>query len=196
MRPAEEDLIRDVLHALQPMRCLEWGGGVSTLQFPDLLPPAATWRTIEHDPSWAAQLTRLVTRPGVVVTHVPPDDPAFTGDGDARSFESYIDAADDAAPFDLILIDGRSRVACLEKARTLLSPQGVAILHDANRDEYLGPTKSFTHQLLFRDNRARRERVEGGVWFGSPARNLRALLDVGRHERLWDFYRGMGRLLA
>ena len=52
--------------------------------------PLATWRTIEHDPSWAAHLTRLVTRPGVAVTHVPPDDPAFTGDGDARSFESYL----------------------------------------------------------------------------------------------------------
>lgn len=197
MRPAEEDLIKDVLRALQPMRCLEWGGGMSTLQFPDLLPRAATWLTIEHDTAWAKQLATMVSRPGVTVRHVPPDDPKFTGDGDAESFASYLAAGEAEAPYDLIFIDGRSRAAGVERAKTLLSPQGVVILHDANRDYYLEPTKSFANQLLFRDHRADRGfRVAGGVWLGSPQRNLRELIDVGLHEKVWAFYRGVGRILA
>jgi len=196
MRPAEEDLIKDVLRALQPMRCLEWGGGMSTLQFPALLPAAATWRTIEHDTAWAKQLSTMVTRPGVEVRHVPPNVPHFTGDGDDTSFASYLAAADDGAPYDLIFIDGRARAAGVERAQRLLAPQGVVILHDANRDYYLEPTKAFAHQLLFRDRRAHGKRVAGGVWLGSPQRDLRALIDVQLHERVWAFYRGAGRLLA
>jgi predicted O-methyltransferase YrrM len=197
MRPAEEDLIKDVLRALQPMRCLEWGGGMSTLQFPALLPAAATWRTIEHDTAWAKQLSTMVTRPGVEVRHVAPDDPGFTGDGDEKSFASYLAAADDGGPYDLVFIDGRSRAACVQRALRLVSPQGVVILHDANRDYYLEPTKAFAHQLLFRDFRATRgKRVAGGVWLGSPQRDLRALFDVQLHERVWAFYRGVGRLFA
>jgi len=196
MRPCEEDLIKDVVRALQPMRCLEWGGGMSTLQFPDLLPAAATWCTIEHDTAWARQLSTMITRPGVTVKHVPPDDPRFTGDGDERSFAAYLAAADDGAPYDLMFIDGRSRAACVERAKTLLSPRGVVILHDANRDYYLEPTKSFANQLLFRDRRASGKRISGGVWLGSPQRNFRELFDVALHERVWAFYRGAGRLFA
>lgn len=196
MRPAEEDLITDVLRSSQPLRCLEWGGGMSTLQFPALLPAAATWRTIEHDTAWARQLGAMVTRTGVEVRHVPPDDARFIGDGDARSFARYLAAADDGAPYDLIFIDGRARAACVQRARQLVAPHGVVILHDANRDAYLEPTKAFAHQLLFRDHRARGRRVAGGVWLGSPERDLRRLIDVPLHERVWAFYRGIGRLFA
>jgi predicted O-methyltransferase YrrM len=195
MRPKEEDLIRDVITALQPTRCLEWGGGLSTLQFPALLPAGARWLTIEHDTKWAQQLSTMVTRPGVTVRHVPPDVPEFAGDGDAMSFASYLGAAEAEAPYDLIFIDGRARAAGVERARRFVAPQGVVILHDANRDAYLGPTAAYVHQLLFRDRRAGRPRVAGGVWLGSPERNLDALVDVAAHRRIWDFYAGPGRLL-
>lgn len=196
MRPNEEDLIRDVIAALKPARCLEWGGGMSTLQFPALAAPDAAWLTIEHDTKWAAQLTRMVHRPSVVVRHVPPDHLAFSGDGDARSFASYLAAADAGAPYDLIFIDGRARAACVERAHRLLAPGGVVILHDANRDEYLAPTAAFTHQALFRDRRAHGKRVSGGVWLGSTTRDLEALTDLDLHRRALAFYSGVGRLFA
>lgn len=197
MRPYEEDLLRELLSALRPLRCLEWGGGLSTLQFPALLPAAATWLTIEHDAAWAAQLATRVTRPGVRVQQVPPDDPSFSGDGDASSFRSYLAAADAAAPYDFIFIDGRARAACLERAARLLADDGVVVLHDANRDAYLGPTRQFPQQALFRDARARRPaRVSGGVWIGSRSRDLASCLDLDLHRRLFSFYSGVGRLLA
>lgn len=196
MRPNEEDLIRDVLRTLQPKRCLEWGGGLSTVQFPALLPADARWLTIEHDTGWAKQLATMVTRPGVTVRHIPPDQPNFTGDGDAVSFASYLNAAESEAPYDLIFIDGRARAAGVERAQHLIAPKGVVILHDANRDAYLGPTAFFKHQLLFRDIRAQRPRVSGGVWLGSPERDLSALIDVAMHRRVWAFYAGIGRAFA
>jgi hypothetical protein len=41
-----------VLGALQPLRCLEWGSGHSTLRFSSLLSQDAHWLSIEHDRAW------------------------------------------------------------------------------------------------------------------------------------------------
>jgi predicted O-methyltransferase YrrM len=196
MRPYEEDLIRELLTALRPMRCLEWGGGLSTLQFPALLPTGARWTSIEHDAGWAATLDRLVTAPNVMVRCVPPDDTTFVGDGTAAQFARYLAAADADAPYDLVFIDGRARAACVARAFDLLSAGGIVVLHDANRDAYLQATQRFPNQLLFRDGRRVRKHPAGGVWLGGKERDPATLLDVGLHRRVWAFYSGVGRLLA
>ncbi|MEY2733537.1 MAG: hypothetical protein RL340_596 [Gemmatimonadota bacterium] len=196
MRPAEEDLLRDLLTALRPRRCLEWGGGLSTVQFPALLPADATWTAIEHDAGWAQTLGGMVARSGTTVRHVPPDDLAFVGDGDAVSFARYLGAADAGAPYDFIFIDGRARAAAVTRAYELLAPGGIVVLHDANRDAYLGPTARYPHQLLFRDRRAQRRKPAGGVWIGGVDRDPATLLDVAGHRRVWDFYAGLGGVFA
>ena len=134
MRPYEEDLIRELLAKLQPMRCPEWGGGLSTLQFPALLAADARWTSIEHDPSWAETLDEMVTSPQVAVRNVPADDPTFVGEGTATQFARYLAAADADAPYDFIFIDGRARAAGVTRALDLLTPTGIVVLHDANRD--------------------------------------------------------------
>ncbi|MBX3132597.1 MAG: class I SAM-dependent methyltransferase [Gemmatimonadaceae bacterium] len=196
MRPYEEDVITELLRRLQPRRCLEWGGGLSTVQFPALLPEAARWLTIEHDAAWARQLATMVTRQGTTVRHVPPDDPAFRDDGDATAFASYLAAAESEAPYDFIFIDGRARAAGVARAAQLLAPEGVVVLHDANRDAYLGATAAFAYQVLLRDRRCGRPRESGGVWLGSLGRDLSSVLDVAFHQRVWAFYNGIGRFIA
>ncbi len=201
MRPYEEDLLRDLLRSLRPMRCLEWGGGLSTLQFPALLPAGASWTSIEHDTGWAHTLAGLVaaqTDPQrtVQVRHVPPDVAEFRGDGTAEEFRSYLRAANEGAPYDLIFIDGRARAACLDAAWDLLAPGGIVILHDANRDAYLKATGRFPKQLLFRDHRRVRKAAAGGVWVGGKECEPAALVDVGLHRRIWAFYSGIGRPLS
>lgn len=189
--------MHDVLRLRQPLRCLEWGGGHSTLRFPDLLPAEATWTSIEHDRTWSESLRTRVTRPGVEVRFVPPDDAAFQGDGDSQSFSSYLESARRGAPYDFILIDGRARASCVALAKELLSPDGIVALHDANRSDYLAPTAGFRHQVLLQDRRARRgTRVAGGVWLGSDGCDLERLLPLNLHRRLFSFYSGIGRLLA
>jgi hypothetical protein len=127
---------------------------------------------------------------------VPPDDPAFTGDGDARSFASYLSAGDRDGPFDLIFIDGRARADAVARAPGILAPGGFVVLHDANRDAYLASRSKYQHELLFRDRRMTARHPAGGLWIGSLDRDPARLLDVDLHRRIWAFYRGVGRLLA
>jgi predicted O-methyltransferase YrrM len=196
MRPQEEAVVREILTKLRPMRCLEWGAGLSTLQFPDLLPPNATWLAIEHDAGWAEHVRAKNTRSGVTVAHVPADRSPWEGDGDAVSFGAYLRFPQVHGPFDFILIDGRARAAALETVPILLAEGGVVVLHDANRPQYLRATHQFLHQLHLTDARAHARRPSGGVWLGSLTRPLASVLDTALHERLWRFYSGIGRVFA
>jgi predicted O-methyltransferase YrrM len=196
MRPYEEDLLRELLTALQPARALEWGGGLSTLQFPALLAPTARWTAVEHDTTWAAQLARMIKRPGVQVKHVPANSATVTGDGTAAEFANYLDAGAADGPYDFIFIDGRARAACVTRAYDLLTPTGIVVLHDANRDAYLDACSRYPKQLLFRDSRRGARRPAGGVWLGGKERDPSSLVDTALHQRIWAFYSGVGRVLA
>jgi len=137
-----------------------------------------------------------VTAKNVTVRAVPADDPAFVGEGTAAQFARYLSAADADAPYDFIFIDGRARAPGVSRAFDLLTPTGVVVLHDANRDAYLKATEPYPKQLLFRDGRRVRKHPAGGVWIGGKERDPATLLDVALHQRIWAFYSGVGRLLA
>jgi predicted O-methyltransferase YrrM len=52
-------------------------------------------------------------------------------------FTDYVGAIDDVpGQFDLVVVDGRARVACARRALPRLAPDGVLLLDNANRDEY------------------------------------------------------------
>ena len=196
MRPQEEDIIRDVLLRLQPTTCLEWGAGMGTLQFPALLSPASRWLSIEHDRRWAEVVRRANPRANVATALVPPDQPDWTDDGTADAFASYLAYPARFGPYDFILVDGRARAAAIGLAHSLLAEGGVVILHDANRREYVDACGAFPHQVLFQDSRVSARRPSGGVWVGSLTRPLHTVLDVALHQRIWQFYSGIGRTLA
>ncbi|HKS06945.1 MAG TPA: class I SAM-dependent methyltransferase [Gemmatimonadaceae bacterium] len=196
MRPQEEAIVREVLTKLRPMRCLEWGAGFSTLQFPALLPDGATWLAIEHAPEWAEIMRQRNVRANVTVAQVAPDVTKWEGDGNAGDFAAYLAYPAKQAPYDFILIDGRARAAAVAAAAQIVAPNGVVILHDANRTAYAGALRPFAHQLLLRDAREHARRPAGGIWLGSMARPIHTVLDVTLHERLWRFYSGVGRVIA
>ena len=56
-------------------------------------------------------------------------------DADIPLFGTYIDAIADVseAYFDVILVDGRFRIACMLKAHEFMHPHSVALLHDSER---------------------------------------------------------------
>jgi predicted O-methyltransferase YrrM len=193
MRPQEEDIVREVLVKLQPARCLEWGAGMSTLQFPALVPGETRWLSVEHDRRWAEVVRRANPRQNVATALVAPDGPDWTGD---VAYQSYIAYPAEFGPYDFVLVDGRARAAAIQAVPNLLADGGVVILHDANRSEYLEACGAFPHQILFQDSRARADRPSGGVWVGSLTRPLHTILDVALHQRIWHFYSGIGRPLA
>jgi predicted O-methyltransferase YrrM len=187
MKMKERCIIEELLQNLRPARCLEWGSGYSTLYFSRLLPEGATWLAIEHEKEWADKVSGMDHGPNVKVVHVAPNNTPWTdghGDGSAADLRDYIDYPAGSGHFDLILVDGRARVACLEKAAGLVTPSGVVLLHDANREYYRGALPSQWHQALFLDER----KDEGGLWVGSPGRELNSVLAVMGHQAVWRGY--------
>lgn len=189
MRYWEIEIVDDVLRALQPLRCLEWGSGYSTLRFASLLPSDASWLSVEHDRTWHERVQGMAAaaegiRASVELHCAPPSRQPWTdahGDGCAEDLPGYISFPAARGPFDFILVDGRARVDCLVAARDMLRPDGVVILHDANRPYYHTVFDLYPHQVPFLDHRP----TSGGLWIGSMSRSLDSLIDVPAHQRRW-----------
>ncbi|MCR2835032.1 class I SAM-dependent methyltransferase [Parerythrobacter lacustris] len=104
-------------------RVFEWGAGASTVW---LARRATEVISVEHDADWLGKF-EVQTEPfdNVRLMH--------------RSIEtsSYVDAiAECSDPFDLIVVDGRQRVSCLEKAKARLVPNGAILFDDSGRSRY------------------------------------------------------------
>jgi hypothetical protein len=170
-------------HVRPGTRMLEWGSGGSTLWFADRLPEGATLVSVDHDRQWHERLAAaLGTRPGVELRLAEPARPlgrnATIDEEDAAPLAAYLAAADGSA-YDLILVDGVARNACLEKARELLAPGGVVFLHDAQRDWYdAGKAGLIEHGTIG----SCEEYPSAILWWGGtqvePARYSRAALPL------------------
>jgi len=118
-------------------RVFEWGSGASTVW---LGRRCGTVISVEHDARWAermlealpsnARLRLVEPAPGAAV---PSAKPGFAG----LDFADYVDAIDDVAgPLDLIVIDGRAREACLDRAVERLADGGLIVLDNVDRARY------------------------------------------------------------
>lgn len=124
-------------------RVFEFGAGASTVW---LARRAAEVVSVEHDVAFGESLRpRLVAYPNVRLSVIPPV-PATGRAGEARSrraghenlaFDAYVGAITaEPGVFDLIVIDGRSRVACLEAAVGKLAAGGMILFDNSDRAEY------------------------------------------------------------
>jgi hypothetical protein len=139
-------------------RVFEYGSGGSTLYWLDC---GASCVSIEHDPAWYDTVRSRLPR-GALVDYrlVQPDridtdlmgDPADpydyrSADRDLRpfSFQNYVTQIDTFADgwFDLILIDGRARPACIRHGARKVRIGGWLVLDNADRDYYLAQSQCF-----------------------------------------------------
>jgi len=141
------------------MRILEWGSGASTLFFARRVKEVVT---IEHDPEWHAQVEamlaeRLITNCRCML--VPPEPVAALDDrgGDVGryvsqraeyhglQFRRYVHAAEALAEalFDVVVVDGRARTACLDLAPRLLAANGAVVFDNSDRSRYQEALDSF-----------------------------------------------------
>lgn len=133
-------------------RIFEWGCGGSTLFFQNL---GAVTTSIEHDPVWHARVVhKLEARGGrfelslapadeaAPRRSLDPADPGQFGSSDpqfaGRTFERYVRIIErhTDATFDVILIDGRARPACIRHSISRLKPGGWLVLDNADRAHY------------------------------------------------------------
>jgi predicted O-methyltransferase YrrM len=107
-------------------RVYEFGGGGSTAWFGDR---AGSVVTIEHDSSWYTEIIQAVRDlPHVTVRLVS-----------AAHFDSCYSTSIDVEPedsLDLVLVDGRCRVACVVHAMSKVRTGGLIVLDDSDRTEY------------------------------------------------------------
>ncbi|CAN5504540.1 hypothetical protein BH23ACT3_BH23ACT3_01310 [soil metagenome] len=119
----------------------EWGSGASTHW---LAARCTHLMSVEHELYWAVRVgAELPDRAEVVV--VEPDKLAGAEHA-ARSskrgftrldFSRYVAAIDECTgPFDVIVIDGRAREACLTAAVRHLAPDGIIVFDDIERRRY------------------------------------------------------------
>lgn len=153
MTPPEARLIAA---AMWPgMRYLEYGSGGSTRRFGRL---ASVAYSVEHDARWCTQMAPTLRGTPIRLVCVPvARAPAGTAGWGARSpfdpanyttFRPYVRAPDGLPPaaYDVVLIDGRARVACALYILRRLGRSSVVILHDANRKRY-APVADYYDEL-------------------------------------------------
>lgn len=132
-------------------RVFEWGSGASTLW---LAARAGSVHSVEHHAGWAAQLSPRL--PGnVTLTVVEPVASTTPGVPSAKpghaglDFADYVEAIDDVAGFfDVIVIDGRAREACLARAVPRLSAEGIIVFDNVDRRRYLDAIDTVGDRLV------------------------------------------------
>jgi Methyltransferase domain len=124
----------------RPVRVFEYGAGASTLW---LARRADEVLSVEHDVGFAALLAEPLAAAGnvtlQVVPPVPARDPLVAS---AKEGYAGLDFADYAAAitphgvFDLVVVDGRARQACLGNALPHLQPDGMVVFDNSARRRY------------------------------------------------------------
>jgi hypothetical protein len=125
-------------------RVFEYGSGGSTLFFLDR---GHEVTTVEHDADWLDRVRSQVTRHAPWSAHHEPPLPVDSDDDDCvsefrgyagLSFRHYVHVLDHFAPghFDVVMVDGRARAACLAVASRLVAPDGTIILDNSERPRY------------------------------------------------------------
>lgn len=136
------DAVDAALAATPQARVFEWGSGASTLW---LATRAGEVVSVEHDGDWARMVQeRLDQRPEgarVSLRHVPARSAGTIGSRkrgfEDQYFDDYVAAIRAVeGQFDLIVIDGRAREACLAAAVSRLAPGGRILVDDFKRARY------------------------------------------------------------
>lgn len=141
--------------AIRPeWRVFEWGSGASTLYYAD---KGAEVVAVEHFEPWANLVGSKLRDRGSrgSVLHRPAErGESRTGATSARpefagsNFDRYVSAIDEVGGFfDLIVIDGRARVACGARAEAHLAPGGVILLDNSERARYEPLFRQFDHLM-------------------------------------------------
>jgi len=129
-------LLKKYCNKIKPKRILEWGPGDSTIMMAEWCPDAVI-ASIEHQEEWynfwlKEFEKKKITKISLFLKGAPEEN------REDLWWMYYTQPLNDMIhkSFDLIFIDGRERVRCMEYAKKVLNPGGVVILHDAQRGEY------------------------------------------------------------
>jgi hypothetical protein len=129
------------LLARGPARVFEYGAGASTAW---LGARAASVTSVEHEAGFVevlrpmlGHLTNVEVMLVPAVASTEPSVPSRRRGHGGLDFSDYVQSIDRVpGDFDLVVVDGRARVACVRQALPRLAADGVLLLDNADRDEY------------------------------------------------------------
>ena len=135
------DAVERWIAARRNVRVFEYGSGASTVW---LARRAAHVVSVEHDVDFADIAAPMLALPNVELRVIEPvRATAASSAGSGRrgyedcDFSAYVDSiSQGAARYDLIVIDGRARAACLKRARDCLEADGLVVFDNSNRRRY------------------------------------------------------------
>lgn len=150
--PAIDAVERWIAARTGDVRVFEYGSGASTVW---LARRAKRVVSVEHDTGFAKIAAPMLALPNVemrviepVRGAVPSRAPSGRSGYEDCDFSAYVDSiADGAAPYDLVVIDGRARVACLARAWDCLAPGGLLVFDNSNRGRYQAALGSARRRL-------------------------------------------------
>lgn len=113
----------------------EFGGGGSTLWLYD---KGAQVTVVEHHRGWYEELRAALPSPVTLVLVEPTTNGTIRGRKESGYFDEYVNTIADFADssLDLVIVDGRARVACGMAAKSKVKPGGMLLLDDSNRPRY------------------------------------------------------------
>lgn len=120
--PEVISFLKNYLGGLTNPKILEFGSGCSTAFFGEYLGQAGELVSIEHNPIWHAHVQAYLKQQQLAARV------------DLRLVQqNYAQICTKLAPnyFDLVFIDAKDRMACLQAARDLVKPGGVVMLDDS-----------------------------------------------------------------
>lgn len=135
------DAVDAWLAGREETRVFEYGSGASSLW---LARRATSVHSVEHDAGFARWMAPEFARhPNLtveVVEPVPSGSPVVPSAKEGQAgldFARYVDTIDRVGgDFDLVVVDGRAREACLARAAEHLAPGGLVVLDNSRRARY------------------------------------------------------------
>jgi hypothetical protein len=134
------DVVETWLATRPNARVFEFGTGASTAW---LARRGAQVLSVEHDVEFMELFSpRLSGFPNVTLRVEPPvassspRTPSGRDEYAGLDFSAYVSTIDAAGEFDLIVVDGRARAACLERAVPHLAADGLVVFDNSRRQRY------------------------------------------------------------
>ena len=129
----------------------EWGSGGSTIHFSKLV---NQYVSIEYDINWFNQINLYIQNEhinNVKYIYCPPDNdillPIYTDRSEEKDFITYVNIVNTLPrhQYDIVLIDGRSRVNCANKILNYIHKESIVFIHDFfNIPKYFSVLDNYT----------------------------------------------------
>lgn len=151
------------------LKVFEWGSGFSSIYYSEYLRKrgiAAEWHSIDNNRIWHEKVSSIVKQKNLEPRirlylrefvpfwekpgwgPVPP--PCGVFGPKSENEIAYINFPSQfGSKFDIVIIDARFRRHCIQTTKKLLLPEGIAVLHDAQKAHYHVGLDEFRHSAFF-----------------------------------------------